>query len=273
MRNKFKHLKALFKFELDVSFPFPRIELLLIFLISLAIVGVYSQFRLVGIYLVPELDISQDSITEVLHKLEDIDIFHISAPLNALTLVLYGIIPLMVSFQIAHDFESNLFRRYISYPIGRIEIILIRIFIIWALTCGPSTLGIIIPYFLLGGGNNFIVFIILLVAFNISVIFVISVSVLIAIITRKSSYTALGGLSLTSLFLFVSYFITYQPAILRGILNPVYLSTAFFQGYAYIGVFVYEILPMDLLYGLLGSLLLGICMFLVSLVFVWRMDV
>ncbi len=272
MMKKLRRLKSLINFELDITFRFPLIELLFTFVISLTIIGIYSQIQTPSLYIVSEYDVSEYAVERLIRRVADADILLISLALNILTLITYGLIPLIVSFLITYDLESNLFKRYISYPIRRHEILILRFIIIWTLICLPTTIGIVIPLLSIGVLNNPGTILAILASFYIATFAVTSISVLLAILTRRTSYSALGGLGLFSLLLTVSY-ISNESFLIRGVCNPVYVTTQFFSGNLGFGGIFGELTSDDVLYSNLGSMLLGVCLFIIALLVIRRMDV
>ncbi len=272
MTTKLQRMKSLVKFELDVSFKFPLLEMLFIFFIVITTVGVYGQSRTPALFIFPGYDVSESDVEWVIQIIEEIDILRVSAPLNIITLIVYCITPLLMSFQIAYNIEVNLFKRYISYPIGRRTLIVFRFIVIWFLFCASTTIGIITPLFFMGDLINLGVIIVLLSTFYSTSFFVVSASILIAVATRKFSYSVLGGLGLSSVLLIVSYFSS-QSYLIRGICNPIFLALGFFTGVPFIGGFFGDILVTDVLYSIFFNLALGICVFIISLLIVERMDV
>ena len=274
--KKFRRLRSLINFELDVTFRFPLIELLFIFIISLTVIGIYGQIHPPSFYIVSEYDVSEYTIERLIQRVTDADILLISLPINILTLILYGLIPLIVSFLIAYDFESNLFKRYISYPIRRHEILVLRFILIWTLICLPTTVGIVVPLLSIGVVNNPSTILAILASFYIATFLVTSISVLLAILTRKTSYSALGGLGLFSLLLTASYIPNesyFINGFIRGLCNPVYVTTQFFSGNLGFGGIFGELTTNDVLYSNIGSILLGVCMLILALLVIRRMDV
>jgi hypothetical protein len=264
--NRFlKRVKAIFELELDVSFPFPSAEALFITLTILTSLLIIQQGSIIGFLIYPSSSHwSQVELDRVIEYVSHADLYSLSMPLISLVVLLMALIPLLSAFRVAGQLENDMFRIILSYPIKRRYLLIFKGIQIILLTCVPITIGVLFILLLFNSMSIGIGSIVVLVAFWSLFFAILSTSFLLSIITRSSAKSAIGGMAIWFTLLIVSLF-THLPTALRGILNPVNLTVYFFTGTNMLGYQFAEVLFEDILVSIIGSFLLGLITFLLSI--------
>jgi ABC-type transport system involved in multi-copper enzyme maturation permease subunit len=258
--NNKKFLRVL-KIELALGYRFPIIEGLIAVLVFISGLGVLSvYFMSVGMNIMygPDYNATQTVATYVdIYK--EAKTFAFIASLQGCIGVLIILVPIFIAFTLAKPFEDGTLRTLLSYPIGRLMMLNTKIAVLTSLISMSSIFsGLVWIGLLIPGDWNIEELGLLIVAFLAFVLILNSVSVLIAIVSKKSSVTSVIGVLLWTMILTMSLSLS-NPLIISDILNPVSLAMSFIMGEDNIPT-MYETLTY-----IGGTILLSVCLILVTI--------
>ncbi|TFG13432.1 hypothetical protein EU537_06070 [Candidatus Thorarchaeota archaeon] len=265
MDRLLKRVRAIFEFELDVSFPFPSAEAVFMTLTTLTSLLIIQQGFKIGFLINPTSQwVSEIELDRVSEYVRQAALYSLGMPLVSMTVLLMALIPLLSAFRVAGQLENDMFRITLSYPIKRLHLLILKAMQITLITCVPITLSVFVILSLYNSLSIGIGVIVILIAFWSLFFAILSTSFVLSIIAGSSAKSAIGGMALWFTLLGVSLF-THFPTVLRGTLNPVNLAMYFFTNRNMFGYQFTEVVFMDVLVSIIGSFLLGLVTFLLSI--------
>lgn len=264
MKKRNNRFRAVFDLEIDISYPFPSAE-------GLSIILGFSIFLMIMFQSVYHSFMITDSSFVNTHELERIsrliasaDFYHLTAPCFNMMILLPILIPLLCAFKVAGPFENGVLKNILTHPIKRSDLLFLKGLQIMLLTCLPVTLGSFIGIILLNDlffGLQSILVIVSLWALG---FMILSISCLVSIATRSSAKTTFGAVGISTALLVVAT-LSKLPLIVRGIANPLNLTISYFVGGVLFGNSFEGLVFGDVIVSILGSLIIGVVTFLLSI--------
>lgn len=267
MNDALRRIRAIFELELDVSFPFPSAEALSIILATLTALYVVMQGFVFSFILFPPSSVwGYVELERTVWSVEHADLSSLSMPIASMMLLLIALIPLLSAFRVAGPIESGVLRAMLSYPIRRRRLLILKGLQITLLTCLPITVGALAAVALYNALSIGVESFWVLVSLWSLAFAILSSSFLLSVITRSSAKAAIGGMAVWFTLLIVALF-SHLPVIFRGILNPVNLAINYFTGTNMFGYVYKDAVFGDVLLSIIGTFLIGVVTFLLSIKF------
>ncbi|MHA1929699.1 MAG: hypothetical protein ACTSV2_14095 [Candidatus Thorarchaeota archaeon] len=212
MKQKLAKLMALFQIEIRMSYRFPVIEGLaaLIFLTPIwAAVAIWQA-----------VSISPDALEYFVYAEFGFSGKHLATVMTGVSQWLSIIVMVLVSFTAAKSFEDGYIQTLLTYPVERVTVLLVKIICVIIIPAGLLTSSYLFAILFVIPQSPLIVHVsIMLSGVGISILLFATLSMLVAVITKKVSATAIFGLAygiVTPLLLSD----TAVPNIIRVALNP-----------------------------------------------------
>lgn len=196
MGKKRGNIKAVFRFELDSSYQFPVIALLVsVFLV----VGIYSTLNHISI----DAHISSGT-TDILDRAEHLSdlIFNkglavLTASLSNSVFLFIILIPLLVGFNFAQGYKNGLIRTMLTYPIDRKLFIVIKSCTLVLIMASVASIGSIASViFFIPTVNQLELVVLSIASLWVLVLLMVSVSILVAVISKNPLATSFGGIAI-----------------------------------------------------------------------------
>ena len=212
MKQKLAKLMALFQIEMRMSYRFPVIEGLAALVFLTPIWAAVSSWQRVSI--------SPDTLEYFNFAEFGFSGMHLGNLMFGLTQWLPIIVIVLVSFTVAKSLEDGYIQTLLTYPVERVTVLLVKIICVIVIPAGLMTFTslfailFVIPQSPLLGHVS-----IMLLGVWISILLFATLSMLVAVITKKVSATAIFGLAfgiVTPLLLNIPA----VPNIIRVVLNP-----------------------------------------------------
>jgi ABC-type transport system involved in multi-copper enzyme maturation permease subunit len=212
MKQKLAKLMAQFRIEMRMSYRFPVIEGLA------ALIFMTTIWAAVRIW--QEASISPDTLERFIFAEFGFSRIHLGTLMFGLTQLLPILIPVLVSFTAAKSFEDGYIQTLLTYPVERVTVLLVKMICVIVIPAGLITsyylfaILFVIPQSPLLGDVS-----IMFLGVWISIILFATLSMLVAVITKKVSATAIFGLA----FGFVTPILLSDPAvpnIIRVVMDP-----------------------------------------------------
>ncbi len=270
MNKRLKQTLGLIKLELDMSFPIPILECIVVLPLLLASY-VVLQF-IPGLSTISEVTPSLydlDKIMDTMNTLGTKKYAEVLYPIN--TIILF-IVPVLIAFSISRELETGMTRTMLSYPIKRWSYILIKILMIVAFIVIGVNAGLIfavsalIPY-----GINTDALLVMFLSFLVLVIAVAATTSLIAVFSKNMLATTVLGCGLWFGLLFLAMLSDYD-LVTRGIFNPVLMAISF-AGEGAIYPLSSDIVIQDVFVSIGGTLAVGLIALIIAVLQFNRMGV
>jgi hypothetical protein len=186
---------------------------------------------------------------------------------NSFTYVLLFIVPVLVTLDIARGLESGFFRTWLSYPIGRRKLLLLKVMIVMILVTLPVNVASVLGALYLEPGvipvDEIIVLSSALWAFS---LMVTSISVILAVLTKSLPVTLFGGVGIPFSLASTALLLRDLPAIIRALFNPLFITMTF------TGSNSASLLLENVLLGIVGSAFVGLILLACSVLAFDRME-
>jgi ABC-type transport system involved in multi-copper enzyme maturation permease subunit len=269
VRERVSELLEVLEIEFSIAYRFPHIELLVAAIIVTSGIGVLS----IGLFNIGlnlgsisnynstlTIELYSNFVGEI-KTLAYIQGLAISA--NALILL----VSLFVAFSFARNLEDGTLRTFLSYPIKRSTLVSIKLLLLLVFTSIPIIITTTIWVEVIFPAYSEIGYLVLAISSCVtSILLVSTISLFVAIISKRSSATVfVGTIYWIVLLLMANSSIT--PDILNAVFNPV----QFVYGCLIRGEL--DTLVLELIGGFVGALVLSIVLFFVSLKMFSRMEV
>ncbi|MHC4750498.1 MAG: ABC transporter permease subunit [Planctomycetota bacterium] len=268
MKRSLRRAWATFKLEIDISFPFPVLECLFVIPLYLAssialqiIPTIYARSDLVPDFFRPE---------DITLYIDGIGIRVFAEALYSLNAIILFIIPMIVTFNLARNFENGMIKTLLSYPIGRRKLLITKVsqvvITVWFAIIAGLFFSVYVFTPVMNGLQSFI----LMSASLLALVFAATTTtVLIAIVSKSTPVTAILGSGLWFSFLFLAMSGT-SSSIVRGIMNPVLMAVNL-EGGA-LGFFN-DITSADLVVSMVGTFSFGVLALITSFILFDRREV
>ncbi len=253
---------ALLRFELGTHYRFPIVESVIAFVLGLSLVVIIASAQDLHLSIThgPAWNGSEqaDYFLEIA-RTTAVSVFSVTGDL--LSYVVAFVVPMIVGFNLGKGIENGFAETTVSYPVSRRSLIAVKAaaLISLVLICG---LGIPFLCNLLFIPSEKPADSFLLVAFSFSAytVLVASTSLLLSIIGRRASASAVGGTAMWLLLLLIVSTTDRYPLV-RGIINPVQIASDYlFRGTT--GPLFADVLISSAMCLLLGVLVLVACILL-----------
>ncbi len=259
MGKKRWNIRAIFQYELDSSYRFPTIAVLVsIFLI----VGAFSALT----HLVWDTEIysGTDDISGRVDHLTDVVLnMGLSVLITSISncvLLFIVLIPLLIAFNFAQGYNSGLIRTLLTYPIERKNVILMKACTVVFLVASAASIGSIASVlFFVPVLTQLESMVLVLASIWVLALLMVSVSVLVAVISKSPLVTSFGSIA-TWFLAFIAVTHPDTPQMLKTTLFPPF-AVAEYTGIGplwVITIFGAEITYADTLVGMGMACLLAI---------------
>ncbi len=268
MSEERKNLRAFVELELDCSYYFPIFEsitaiLLFVALVSAIAVGNDSMLM----ELRPGLSWNGTMMIEHYSGFLEGSVSAYAASLSGLISILILLIPMLAGFNLAKGFEDGTLQTFLTYPITRFRILILKVGTILLLTGLPATVfSLLAVHVFIPGSMQLVPILVLSVALWIFILIVTSVAVLICIVSRRAVASAAAGMMTWSAALTLVNTPGF-PQSFKGVLNPVAAVAGLLTGETS------TLLTWDVAIVLMGTLLVGLVVLTLSLVAFERVEV
>lgn len=258
MRQKLAKLMALFQIEMRMSYRFPVIE-------GLAVLIFLSPIW-AAVMIWQAVNIRPDTLEEFLFAEFGFSGKHLATLMTGLTQWLPIIVIVLVSFTAAKSFEDGYIQTLLTYPVERVTVLLVKIICVTVIPAGLMTFTslfailFVIPQSPLLGHVS-----IMLLGVWISILLFAILSMLVAVITKKVSATAIFGLAYG---IVTPYLLndTVVPNIIRVALNPFGAAYRYITSHSSYMMFGTEMTPLlDLQIGFGISLMISLVLLVFTL--------
>jgi ABC-type transport system involved in multi-copper enzyme maturation permease subunit len=258
MKQKLAKLMAQFQIEMRMSYRFPVIEGLaaLIFLTPIEAAVLTWQHVSIGL----------DTLEYFVYAEFGFSGMHLGNLMFGVTQMLPILVPVLVSFTAAKSFEDGYIQTLLTYPVERVTVLLVKTICVIIIPAGLLTftylfaIPFIIPQAPLIGHVS-----IMLLGVWISILLFAILSMLVAVITKKVSATAIFGLA----FGIVTPILLNNPAvpnIARVVLNPFDGAYRYITNHSSYMMFGTEMTPLiDLQIGFSISLMISLVLLALTL--------
>ena len=268
------NIKAIFQYELDSSYRFPTIAVLVsIFLI----VGAFSA--LTHLEWDTEIYSGTDDISGRADYLADL-VFNkglsvLITSISNCVLLFIVLIPLLIAFNFAQGYNSGLIRTLLTYPIERKNVVLMKACTVVFLVASAASIGSIASVlFFVPVLTQLESMVLVLVSIWVLALLMVSVSVLVAVISKSPLVTSFGCMA-TWFLAFIAVTHPDTPRILKTTLFPPF-AVAEYTGIGplwVITIFGAEITYADTLVGMGMACLLAIILLSMSYIIFKRTGV
>jgi ABC-type transport system involved in multi-copper enzyme maturation permease subunit len=258
MKQRLAKLMAQFQIEIGMSYRFPVIEGLAAFIFLTPIWAAVAIWRAVSI--------NPDRLEYFIFAEYGFSGMHLGDLMFGLTQWLSIIVAILVSFTVAKSFEDGYIQTLLTYPVERVTILLVKIICVIIIPAGLMTFTslfailFVIPQAPLIGHVS-----IMLLGVWLSILLFATLSMLVAVITKKVSATAIFGLA----FGIVTPILLSNPAVpnIAGVvLNPFDAAYRYITSHSSYMVFGTEMMPLiDLQIGFGISLMISLVLFTFTL--------
>ncbi len=251
MKQKLAKLMAQFQIEMRMSYRFPVIEGLAAFIFLPSIWGAVAIWKAVSV--------SSDALEYFVYAEFGFSGAHLGTSMAGLTQWLPIIVIVLVSFTVAKSLEDGYIQTLLTYPVERVTVLLVKIICVIVIPAGLMTFTslfailFVIPQAPLLGHVS-----IMLLGVWISILLFATLSMLVAVITKKVSATAIFGLAYG---IITPYLLndTAVPNIIRVALNPLGAAHRYITNHSSYMMFGTEMTPLiDLQIGFGISLMISL---------------
>jgi ABC-type transport system involved in multi-copper enzyme maturation permease subunit len=251
MKQKLAKLMAQFQIEMRMSYRFPVIEGLAALIFLTPIEAAVLTWNAVSI--------NPDRLEYFVFAEFGFSGMHLGNLMFGLTHLLPILVPVLVSFTAAKSFEDGYIQTLLTYPVERVTVLLVKIICVIIIPAGLLTFTslfailFIIPQAPLLGHVS-----IMLLGVWISILLFAALSMLVAVITKKVSATAIFGLA----FGIVTPILLNNPDIpnsIRVALDPFGAAYRYIVNHSNYSMFSNEVTPLiDLQIGFGISLMISL---------------
>ena len=179
------------------------------------------------------------------------------------------LMPMIIAFSLSRFFEDGMMKTLLSYPISRTQYlitksgILLTISFLFPLFSSIFWIFLWFPY-----GFGIPNFLLICISAFASMLIIISSLVLLSIITRKVAATAIIGLSVWGILIFLTEFLPdIMPIELVKIINPLKIAEYYVLGY------LLEVTLLDVSGSIISSVILSFLFLLIAIVLFKRTEV
>ncbi len=269
MKNEKPNLQAIASLDWGISFSFPTPETIVSVFVFLS-VGICLGAQMFDPYIsiIPGSGFNGTILSNYYLELAQREASN--ALMIIMTMATYTVafaIPLLISFSLAASFENGLLETLISYPISRKTLLVTKAAIIVILLASSFFLTAVISigaFYL--GRIPVIELILFVIAFLAVCLSITSSAILLAVASKRVGISSVGGIGIWIAVLFISS-TSAEFRLTDGILNPVQLIARYLNGAGEL------VTSLDMFAGLLGSLLLGLILLVVSVFVFEEVDV
>ena len=220
------------RLEFRHSYRSPLVEFITVFFLYISFSATYSwASRATNFSTIPGPTWNGTAQIDYFHSfMNSASTTTLARSLEQLWVVIMFIMPLVIAFTTARSFEDGSLRTLLSYPVERTHLLLMRILLALLIIGGISTLSVLLAQFLMvPAAIDIGVFLSYFGIFYLAIILVIASISLLAIVTKRTMATAVGGVAAWySLLIFSS-----SSASLRNIswiMNPIYMFSQYLGG-------------------------------------------
>ncbi len=269
MRKKARTLLAVCSLETDLSFSYPYIEGVVVVFLFIAFSSALSAFG-PGPYVYikpgPAWNATQSiAIYEEYRNSLAASVYGVSA--LGFSYVLAFLVPLLTAFTLAGRFEDGTLHTYLSYPISRSSLLLVKasmMIVVLGLSTTVSALSVVL--FFSAGVVIDTTIILLLAALWSYVILLTCITTLIGVVSKSAGATAIVGVLLWYVITLIIA-MPLLPDIAQTVLNPI-LAVA-----ASVSSGVPELHIREALIGISGASLIGVIALIVSVIIFKRSEI
>lgn len=269
MRRTVRTLLAIYSLESDLSYSFPYVEGIVVVFLFIAFTSVLSVFGEGPGVLIrpgPAWNATQSvAFYEEYRNTMAASAYGVSA--LGFSYVLAFLVPLLVAFTLAGRFEDGTLHTYLSYPISRSSLLLVKtsmMIIVVGLSTTVSALSVVLFF-----SRNVAVdaaIILLLAALWSYIVLLTCATTLVGVISKNAGATAIVGVLLWY-FLTIIVAMPLLPAIARDVLNPILAVTSS------IGSGVPGLHIGEALIGIGGASLIGVLVLIASIIVFERSEI
>ena len=220
------------RLEFRHSYRSPLVEFITVFFLYIAFSATYGgASRPHGIDTVPGPAWNGTAQIDYFNSfMNSISTITLANSLEQLWVVIMFIMPLIIAFTTARSFEDGSLRTLLSYPVERTHLLLMRILVSFLIIGGISTLSVLLAQFLMVPATIDIgVFLSYFGIFYLAIILVITSISLLAIVTKRTMATAVGGVAVWySLLIFSAN--SADLRVISWIMNPIYMFSLYIRG-------------------------------------------
>lgn len=258
MKQKLAKLMAQFQIEIGMSYRIPVIEGLAAFIFLPSIWGTVAIWKTVWI--------NPDRLEYFVYAEFGFSGMHLGTCIAGLTQWLPIIVAVLVSFTAAKSFEDGYIQTLLTYPVERVTILLVKIICVIIIPAGLMTFTSLFAILFVIPQAPLIDHVsIMLLGVWISILLFATLSMLVAVITKKVSATAIFGLA----FGIVTPILLSNPAvpnIARVVLNPFDAAYGYITSHSSYMMFGTEMTPLiDLQIGFGISLMISLVLLIFTL--------
>jgi len=260
--------------ELNISYPFPTISILLVIFI---IVGAFSVLNHINIdaHLSSGVTDSEARITHLYDVVNHKAVAVFLASTANYVYVFMVVIPLLVAFSFAQGYSSGLIRTLLSYPFSRRDVLFIKSGTVFMLVGGSASIGAFVNVlFFVPIIDHLEYFFLALISVWALVLLMTAVSTLLVVITRNALATSFGAITIW----FLAYVFITMPdtSIMTKILLFPPFAVARYTGsrdFWLLSLFPDDVLLMNLFTGMLFTGLIACALFGLSYIIFKRTGV
>lgn len=275
MRWSHSNWLAILRLETDYSFRFPVVEGVLAVFLSIAVtigIGTGGLHQFLSIAPGPGWT-GSEMLEYYLGHLRDIATSAFVLTVRLFTYAQVAIIPLVVASSFGKSFDDRTLQTFLSYPITRKTLFLLRAGLV-ATLCGVigTATSFLSVYLLIPGPKETVSFVLITAAFWLQILFITSITMLIAVVFKSGPATAGGGIGALFIVSWIANImaasdVTKVSDTVQGLLSPVTLAIRLVSQEAL------AITPSEVAAVLLGAGLLGLGVLLLSSVLFERVNI
>lgn len=254
-KGKLSNIRAIIELETGYTYRFPTFEVILVLLVYVAFM---SSLSFSSFY---EIVVSRSPYYNGTNMLGHVDSLINETRTRILAFAFYPythllamLIPLLVSLSVANCYEDKTLQTFLTYPVRRFTLLAVKASYAAVLPGAIAILSsICAAYFFIPEMESMIwEFTLLVVAMWIFIIFILSVSTLISILSRRITIAAVGGIAFWySVQLLIN--LGGLPQMYSQLLNPLGTTISFISATGSA-----TMLFTDLVFSLIGTLIIGV---------------
>lgn len=261
MNAKLKRLKAVLLFELDIHYSYPLLESIVFFMLVLSFYYILGSGSFYQFYVIPSsLYGGQEIAASLVLWTEEHAFRTMAGTCYSISFVLAFFVPTLAALSFGRDMDTGIFRTFLSYPINRQHLFLVKESMILASTCGASSIACILALIIFEPGSISwgLTSLCLLALWTPALIVSVATSA-IAVLSKSLSASLFGGVALSFGMVTIPLLFGSMGYVLMAILNP----QSLFQIYIF-NDYSSSILQ-TLLAGFIVSLVIGVFLLVMTL--------
>ena len=213
---KLRSIRGWINLEKAVSYGFPVPE------------GIVSIFLFIALSSIIPLEILDENFSE---SLEYISFRTYAQGALSIAMVMVFIAPMFLSHTFVRGFSDGTMRTFLSYPINRFKIMVLKIYLPSIILGFSATIPLVLSIHIAFMGTTYLDFVILYTtAIWATTILVVGITSVIAVISKSIIATPFISMATAFSLSLASLMSYYNPYIIQGTFNPVLIVTRCFTG-------------------------------------------